>query len=267
MSAVWAFLVSVAEYNDKSLNLSFVHGDNACIKRGLVEGLLIPEEQIITCGNNCQINYSEFQATVSSFTDRITPTDRVIIFFSGHGGGAPYSLRFSDVDIEFSEFCNELERLPACAKILIIDSCYSGNSEIPESLEENPSSNLIDYIGSGYAVFASSNSGRRSTCHPDKSVSLYTFCFSNALCHAKPHEGKISLIDVAKQAALEADYISKTHGITVQHPIYKCYIPGDVLFQITGKMDISYRISIHAVTVCTFTFCPELKDASTERSV
>ena len=60
--------------------------------------------------------------------------------------------------------------------------------------------NRFDYARSGYAVFASSNAESASTCHLEKAVSLYTYCFSNALCHAKIRNGKVSLIDVAKQA-------------------------------------------------------------------
>lgn len=232
MSKVWAFLISVAEYDDKSYNLPFVHGDNACIKRGFINCLLIPEKQIIECGSNCYVKHSDFQAVISSYSDKIAQSDRVIVFFSGHGGGAPFSLRFSDISVDFSIFCDEIDIIPACAKILIIDSCYSGNSEIPELSVTNPSYNLFDYARSGYAVFASSNAGSASTGHPEKAVSLYTYCFSNALCNARSRNGKISLIDVAKRAALEVDYIAKTHGKTLQHPIFKCYIPGDVLFQI-----------------------------------
>lgn len=210
-----------------------------CIRHGLEKGLLIPREQIIVCGKNCAVKYSNFEDIISLYSGQIEQSDRVIIYFSGHGGGAPFSLRFTDICKDFSEVCAEIDRLPACAKILIIDACHSGNGEVPELLTENPSHNLFDYARSGYAVFASSNAGSTSTCHPEKAVSLYTYCFSNALCHSKIHNGKVSLIDVAKQAALEADYISKTHGITLQHPVFKCHIPSDVLFQITEERVIN----------------------------
>lgn len=229
------FLISVAEYDDESYNLSFVHNDNACIKRGFVDGLLIPESQIITCGMDCHVTYSDFQSMISSHSDKIALSDRVIVFFSGHGGGAPFSLKFSDISIVFSEFCDAIDTLSAHAKILIIDSCYSGSGEIPELSAEEPSNNLFEYTNSGFAFFASSSTGNTSTCHPEREVSLYTHCFSNALCNARIHNGKISLIDVAKQAALDADYLAKTHGKTLQHPVYKCYIPGDVLFKVTEE--------------------------------
>lgn len=248
MNKTWAILVSVAEYDDTSKDLSFVHSDNDCIRHGLEKGLLIPREQIIVCGKNCAVKYSDFEDIISLYSGQIEQSDRVIIYFSGHGGGAPFSLRFTDICKDFSEVCAEIDRLPACAKIFIIDACHSGNGEVPELLTENPSHKLFDYAQSGYAVFASSNAGSTSTCHPEKAVSLYTYCFSNALCHAKIRNGKVSLIDVAKQAALEADYISKTHGITLQHPVFKCHIPGDVLFQITEERIINNNIhsSCHA---------------------
>ena len=235
LSKVWAFLISVAEYDDKSYNLAYVHNDNSCITRGLVDGLLIPDNQIITCGIDCYVTYFDFQAMISSYFDKITLSDRVIVFFSGHGGGAPFSLKFSDKSIIFSEFCEQIATLPAHAKILIIDSCYSGSGEIPELSVEKPSSNLLEYTNSGFAFFASSNTGSTSTCHPVIAVSLYTHCFSNALCYARIHNGKISLIDVAKQASHAADYLAKTHGKISQHPVYKCYVPGDVLFQVTEE--------------------------------
>ena len=235
-------MISVAEYNDASYDLQYVRGDNSCIMQGLVNGLLIPQEQIIVCGKDCTVKYSDFKAMISLYSKRIAQSDRIIVFFSGHGGGAPFSLKFTDVNVDFSEFCDEIDTVQACAKILIIDACYSGNSEIPLSLPQSPSCNLFDYARSGYAVFTSSNSGRTATRHPEKLVSLYTYCFSRALCNAKIRNGTVSLIDVAKQAALESDYISKTHGITLQHPVYKCYIPGDVLFQISEERVVENNI-------------------------
>ncbi len=235
MNKTWAILVSIAEYDDPSKNLSFVHSDNDCIRQGLEKGLLIPHEQIVVCGKNCAVKYSDFKDMISLYSEKIAKSDRVIVYFSGHGGGAPFALRFTDTCKDFSEICTEIDKLPAYAKILIIDACYSGNSEVPELLTTNPCHSLFDYAHSGYAVFASSNTGSASTCHPEKTVSLYTYCFSNALCHAKIRNGKVSLIDVARQAALESDYISKTHGIALQHPVFKCRIPGDVLFQIAEE--------------------------------
>lgn len=242
MSKVWAFLISVAEYEDEECSLPYVHGDNACIKHGLVNGLLIPEEQIVICGENCYVKFSDFQSLVSSFVDKIAPSDRVIVFFSGHGGGAPYSLFFSDTEVAFSAFCEEINRLAACAKILIVDSCYSGNGETPELTIASPSENLFNYVQSGFAIFASSNEGTTSSRHPEEAVSLYTYCFSNALCNTRINNGKISLIDVAKNASIEADYIAKKHGKCMQHPVYKCQIPGGVLFQIADEKEMESSI-------------------------
>lgn len=242
VNKVWAFLISVAKYDDESRNLTFVHNDNDCIKKGLKDGLLIPEEQIVVCGNDCYVNYSDFQALISSYSERITDSDRVIVFFSGHGGGAPYSLRFSDMNVDFLKFCDDIDTIAAYAKILIIDACYSGNGEIPETLANNPSHNLFEYARSGYAIFASSNEGCASNSHPEKAVSLYTHCFSNALCNAEIRNGKVSLIDVSKLAAYEVSYISKSHGIMSQHPIYKCYVPGDVLFQVSEEKTIEKNL-------------------------
>lgn len=233
MSTVWAFLISVAEYKDESANLAFVHGDNAYIKHGLINGVLIPEDHIIICGSNDYVKYSDFQAMISSYANVITSADRVIIYFSGHGGGTPFSLRFSDEDVEFSKFCDEIDVLSACAKIFILDCCYSGNGEVPELTTKSPSYNLFDYARSGYAIFASSNAGHSSTKHPEKAVSLYTYCFSRALCTAKTRNGKLSLIDVAKCAACGVDYIARENGISLQHPVFKCQIPEGVLFSIT----------------------------------
>ena len=232
MSKVWVFLISIAEYDDKNYNLSFVHGDNACIKHGLMDGLLIADEQIVICGSNCYVKYSDFQFMISLYVNTISSSDRVIIYFSGHGGGAPFSLKFSDTIVNFSMFCNEVDRLPACAKIFIIDSCYSGSGEIPDISTVNPSHNLFDYVRSGYAVFASSNAESSSSKHPEKTVSLYTYCFSRALCNARIRNGRVSLIDVAKCAAFEVDCIARKYGRTLQHPIFRCKIPGDVLIQI-----------------------------------
>ncbi len=159
MNKTWAILISVAEYDDVSYNLSFVHGDNDCIRQGLENGLLIPDEQIVVCGNNCAVKYSDFKDVISLYSGKISQSDRVIVYFSGHGGGAPFSLKFTDICKDFSEVCAEIDRLPACAKILIIDACHSGNGEIPELSMTNPSHNLFDYARSGYAVFASSNAG------------------------------------------------------------------------------------------------------------
>lgn len=131
--------------------------------------------------------YSDFREVILLYSEKIEQSDRVIVYFSGHGGGAPFSLKFTDVCKDFSEVCNEIDRLPAYAKILIIDACYSGNGEIPELTTINPSHSLFDYARSGYAIFASSNAGSASTCHPEKAVSLYTYCLSNDLSMTSPY--------------------------------------------------------------------------------
>lgn len=83
MNKIWAFLISVAKYDDASYDLSFVHGDNDCIKQGLINGLLVPEEQIAICGNDCNVKYSDFQSAISLYSERITTSDRVIVFSLG----------------------------------------------------------------------------------------------------------------------------------------------------------------------------------------
>jgi|GEM_PF-2302074 hypothetical protein len=242
MNKTWVILISVAEYDDVSNNLPYVHNDNECIKQGLTNGLLIPNNQIIVCGKNDYVKYSDFEKVIALCAQKIMRSDRVIVYFSGHGGGAPFSLRFSDSYKEFSCFCDEIDKLQAYAKILIIDACFSGNAEIPESSAKAPSQNLLDYVRSGYAIFTSSNSGTSSTRHPEHDVSLYTYCFSEALCHTRTEHGNISLTDVAKQAARNVDYMANTHGLALQHPVFKCHIPGDVLFQIAEEQIIENNV-------------------------
>ena len=131
MNKTWVILISVAEYDDVSNNLPYVHNDNECIKQGLTNGLLIPNNQIIVCGKNDYVKYSDFEKVIALCAQKIMRSDRVIVYFSGHGGGAPFSLRFSDSYKEFSCLCDEIDKLQAYSKIRIIDACCSGNAEIP----------------------------------------------------------------------------------------------------------------------------------------
>lgn len=232
MNTTWAFLISVADYDDAQYNLPYVHNDNAEMKKGLIDGLKIAEESIIICGHNGYVRYDDYNNLVKSYQSIISADDRLIVYYSGHGGGAPFQIKFSDVPIQFDDFCAMLEPIQAYAKIFIIDSCHSGNGEIPGKTEANPSNDLLNYGRSGFAIFASCNEGTKAYRHPGKDVSLYTYCFSEALNNARINKGKISLTDVAKYAALEADYIAKQNGASPLHPVYKCNIPGDVLFEI-----------------------------------
>lgn len=232
MNTTWVFLISVADYEDAQYNLPYVHNDNAVIREGLINGLKIEEEKIIICGHNGYVKLDDYHYLVKSYQNIISADDRLIVYYSGHGGGAPYQIKFSNVSIQFDDFCIMLEPIQAYAKIFIIDSCYSGNGEIPEKTEDNLSNDLLHYGRSGFAIFASCNEGTKAYRHPEKDMSLYTYCFSDALSNARINKGKISLTDVAKYAALEADYIARQNGLPLLHPVYKCNIPEDVLFEI-----------------------------------
>ncbi len=238
----WAFLISAAEYDEHKYDLGFVRNDNECMREGLVQGLRIPQEQIICCDAKGYVAYSDLERILSDYSTKIVATDRVIIYFSGHGGGAPFSVKFSDKDVEFDCFCALADRLSAQAKVFILDCCYAGNSDLPSLENAHPSIDLFDYVQSGHALFASSNGENPSLCHPERNVSLYTYCFSKALCQTRIRNGKLSLIDVAKYAAHEVTRIATNYGRKDQHPIYKCQIPDGVQFQVTEEKMIEENV-------------------------
>lgn len=278
---IWGFLISVAEYDDCDKNLSFVHGDNECIRKGLTNGLRIPENQIITCDHNGYMKYSEFKETISEFSCQITSEDSIIVYFSGHGGGAPYSLMFSDEKVPFDDFFEMINKFAAFRKIFIIDSCYAGNSDLPESFATHPSNDLFNYARSGCAIFASSNESNVSKPHPEERISLYTYCFSAALCEARVHNGQIFLTDVAKDAANRVTYISRSYGIPDQQPVYKSQIPDGVVFQIAemrvnneniytsnnSKYEICSTKILHSSIEMRYSITAILKDSAEDEKI
>lgn len=74
---------------------------------------------------------------------------------------------------------DELSSVQAQNKIIILDSCMSGNFSITHTSDFPKSMSLEDFVSKGYVVLSSCNDKQYSYGHPQKPMSLFTIWNKN----------------------------------------------------------------------------------------
>lgn len=236
MSTVKAFLVGVSDYSIMNQeNLQFCINDIYSMSEALINGLNANASNIISCGNNGIVSKSIFLDALKKVISNVKTEDTFIFYFLGHGGNdeAGHLLLLSDGFVRTQEVIELFDKISAKNKIIIFDSCMSGNFEVSETPIFSQTMQLDDFVGKGYAVFSSCNGIQYSYGHPNKSISLFT----NFLCEALKdkyiiREGKKSLNDIQKLLFLYLSIWNKNNPKMVQNPIYRANLGGTIYFSV-----------------------------------
>ncbi len=236
MSTIKGLIVGVSDYSYiKHSNLPFCRNDIALMKKALTSGLRAVDKELITCGENAVVNYNEFITALKKIVQISTLDDTLILYFSGHGTtqSADHYLVLSDSLVSTKEIIKIIETTVAKNKIIIIDSCMSGNFSIDGTASFNIGETVCEFAGKGYAVFASSNAVQYSFGHPDKPVSLYTYFLSEAIMDKHIiKRGKKSLFDINKLTSLYMDIWNKRNPAKIQSPIFRANMGGTIFFDV-----------------------------------
>lgn len=232
MSTVRALLVGVCEYPKyKYLSLPLCKNDIYEVQEALVEGLNVNPDNIILCGQNGIVTQRELIESVVSTLEGADEDDIFIFYFSGHGGNK--CLALSDGNINLQELLDVFERIFVKSKIIILDSCHSGDFKISDASQINTKDAIEYFVGRGYAVMASCGSEQVSGFNEDRKISLYTSFLCDALaCRSLIRKGQKSL-EMINESIYHYAFISNKKGIAnVQQPIFRSNISGTIFFDV-----------------------------------
>jgi hypothetical protein len=211
-----ALLIAVQKYDDARLNLTVTLQDSNALKKTLIERAGIPEGNLTLMNDEAP---PEFRPTLANvrrelrdFLEGAEPTDRLLIYFSGHGfiqDGQTY-LVLADVDVRdvaktglpAPEVREALTKCQASVKFLVLDCCQAGGEKaLPDPSLVEPqlvAKGLELQRVPGCVVLASCQAQEKSYEWPERRQSVFTYWFCRALEGGadKDADGKISADEV-----------------------------------------------------------------------
>ena len=240
----YALLIGVGECEETKLSLPVTVKDIQALKSLLTDSNL--------CGyieNNIRLLYNE-TATKAKILENLTwlkqqakndPEATILIYYSGHGcldnSGNYYLIPHEtdradipDTALSAETINQALQEIPAQRLLVIIDSCHAqgmatskdAKSPIPKGFTQTslPKTIIDNLKGTGRVVFTSSTGTQLSWIRSDRTLSIYTYHFLEALQGAGNQPGD----EVVKVSHL-MNYLSETVPITVQKEYNKEQTP------------------------------------------
>lgn len=231
-----ALLVGVSDYSAiEQHNLPFCANDIVAVSKALISGLVVVKENITALGDTGVVTTSDFIEALRYMIDNIKEDDTFILYFSGHGGNISdeHHLLFSDNVIKTQKIIEVLDSINAKSKLILLDSCMSGNFKVEETSTFDLNTAVVDFFGKGYAVISSSNSIQYSWGHPTKPLSLFTSFLCESLTDKLLiRKGRKSLYNIQKLLFLYLDIWNKNNPTKIQTPIFRANIGGTIIFPV-----------------------------------
>lgn len=233
MKKIKAILVGVSEYPTLNApSLPLCKNDLVEMKNALVTGLNVRDTDILVCGNDGIVSKTNLVSSIITFLNAANKEDVLFFYFSGHGSKS--SLALSDGLINLQDLVDLIDNLPMACKIVILDSCHSGNAQLGAIPQMDINESIDLFAGHGYAVMASCGADQTSGFDEDRQMSLYTRFVCDAL--TAPYlvqKGRKSLESINQAIFRFAEiYNTKATNTCKQAPIYRSSIGGTIFFEI-----------------------------------
>lgn len=233
MNNVKVISIGVSNYLLKGASdLPFCKNDLSYMNSTLMNQLNLNTNDFITLGKTENVYKHELIDNLLRMKEIVDTNDTLIFYFSGHGVtiSDQHYLVCTDDIISTQEIISYLENINSKNKLILLDCCYSGNFDISNTVHFSIENTISEFIGKGYAVFASSKANEVSY---GTNISLFTSFFCDSLNNSFiVKKGHISLYDLQKLTSLYLDIWNKSNPKQQQTPIFRSNMGGTIYFKI-----------------------------------
>ena len=255
-SNVYALLVSVGDYEASGLkNLPTYKGDPVLLGTSLTLGLNVPQDHIrIITGDERPgfVRTATFARAISEMKYQLGKDDTFILYYSGHGKtertsnaqtasnlhtpSPSTSIVLSDGEIELQSVIDYMDHIPAGAKIVILDCCYSGGFQGAGPRRLDFDSVISEFAGKGIAIIASSSADEIARTGPGGEYSVFTIMLAHSIAqgHA-PLQEKVSLADIYGSMMELMEKWNAENTDKQQHPVFRSSIGGTIYFRLRER--------------------------------
>ncbi len=232
MGRIRALLIGVCTYPaNRYTPLPFCMNDIFAVKSALINGLHTAESDIKLCGTADHVSSVELLAALVDVLATATKDDTFLFYFSGHGG--KNSLALSDGNIPLQTMIEIIEKTITKNKIIILDSCHSGDFSVRDTPALDLSDTIDNFAGHGYAVLASCGSEQKSGFNDERKISIYTGFLVDALTSRfLIKRGRKSLEEINEAIFQFAKAWNRNNHSKVQEPVFRSNIGGTIYFDI-----------------------------------
>lgn len=228
----YALLAAVGNYETPELcQLPGYQEDLAAMTCALSQGLKVDRDQIRTLGEEGTVRRESFARAIAEFGSMLHKEDTFLFYFTGHGING--NLMFSDGAVTIQSIVDYVAGLTAERKIVILDCCYAGGGNIPETHILTFEDAIRAFAGKGIVLMASSAADRQAWLTEDGSRSLYTDLLSRSILSRRLiRKGKIALSDVHKEISYLTEKWNHLHPEKTQNPVYRDNLVGTIYFDV-----------------------------------
>lgn len=229
-----ALIVGVCDCGIPSKYIPLCYNDIHAMKQALISGLSANEENITVLGENKRVNKESFLFELENIKNATTASDTFIFYFSGHGSYEDNEnyIIFSNGEYSIRELVNYIDSILCENKIIMIDSCHSGNADIKLASPININETVDEFVSHGCAIMASCRFYERSDFDNDRQLSRYTRMLYDALtARSLIKQGRKSLEDI-KEYVDRLNHIDNKSNNSKQHCTFRSSIVGTIYFNV-----------------------------------
>ncbi len=243
MGNIYSLIASVGLYDEESIaTLSTYNNDIGVFCDALINGLYVDKDNIRVLGEEGYVSAKALGLAMSAFAKMMNEEDSFIFYFSGHGNKGQIAL--SDGSINVQGLISFIDGFRAKNKIIIMDSCHSGDYKLIDEESAYKGDLFQNHIGEGMVIVASSSAMEVSRTNETLDSSIFTYILSTAIkSNASIKNGKKSFTDIINQTRTLMNFWNAKSPGNAQNPVIRDYIIGSIFFDVPVRKYVSNNIS------------------------